>query len=354
MRPSKPRTAAAASAGLARRRLALALAVALSAGAAAADVVPSPREWTVKPDFGKSGSSARKEISGVACVPGTGRCIIANDEKKYAQFFELDEAAARLRPGDIVRLLPDKVDGKTMKELDAEAAAYAAPCLYVTGSHGRGRKGSLRDSTFYVACVPVDPSNGAPNYPFEADEPSEHVLLTGRLRQTIGDHPDLAAFAEQELEPAGVSIEGLAAHAGNLWFGLRSPVVDAHALVLRVAIDDMFGATPPPGTVERLALGENVGIRDLAGVEDGILVLAARSDEPDDGPGRDDDAPTPAIWFWPGAGGEPVPLGELPGLTPADKAEALLVLSDEAGTYRVLVFFDGVENGGPREFIVVR
>lgn len=313
------------------------------------EIVQSPTTWSVEPNFGK-GKDARHEISGAACVPGTQRCIVVNDEKKYAQFFDIDND--KILPGKIVRLLPDTINGEEMKEIDAEGAAYASPCLYVSGSHGRGRKGKLRPSAFYLFCVPVDPIDGQPNFPFESDELSPHILRSGFLRQTIRENEDLASFAEKQLDMQGVSIEGLAALDGQLFFGLRSPSVDGNALLFGVDLDDIFRGTAPLARVHRVPLGENTGVRDLAAVSNGILILAARSDDaPNDEDG--DEAPLPTVWLWDVShDGRAQNLGILPNISTTDKPETLLVLEETEELYRVLIMFDGVKNGGPTEFSI--
>ena len=64
-------------------------------------------------------------------------------------------------------------------------------------------------------------------------------------------------------------------------------------------------------------------------------------------------SPAPAVWFWSGKDGDPAKsLGELPGVVATDSAETILVLGEDATTYRALVLFDGVENGGPVEFTI--
>ena len=97
--------------------------------------------------------------------------------------------------------------------------------------------------------------------------------------------------------------------------------------------------------VALLAFGlDNSGIRDLAAVADGILILA--------GPGRGLKARA-SLFHWNDTTGQLRQLGVI--AEPANgNGEALLVLQQDPEFFRFLVMFDGVENGGPLEYFVSR
>jgi hypothetical protein len=109
---------------------------------------------------------------------------------------------------------------------------------------------------------------------------------------------------------------------------------------MTVAADDVFGDAPLSARMQELA-GENVGIRDLASVDGGLLVLA--------GPSRNE--PVPYVVFrWDESGAlKRLMQLEMSGLPANAKAETLLILEELPQFYRALVMFDGIENGGPRE-----
>ncbi|WP_428674851.1 hypothetical protein [Roseibium sp.] len=90
---------------------------------ALADITRAPESWQVTEDFGKS-REARSSLSGAACANPTNVCLAVNDEKKYAQFFTIDGNS--VSPGPILPLLPKKIGGVEMKEIDAEAVAYSS------------------------------------------------------------------------------------------------------------------------------------------------------------------------------------------------------------------------------------
>ncbi|NEI93920.1 DUF3616 domain-containing protein [Rhizobium leguminosarum] len=345
------------------RALGFILLLMLSAMEARGDIVRSPIAWLVSPPFQKN-SDARKALSGAACVPGTRRCLAVNDEKKYAQFFELNEH--KLVPTKLIRLLPDKVDGIEMDEIDAEGVAYLPASeaggisyFYVTGSHGLSRNGATQPSRFFVFRFPVEPSTGIPTFQFGDLDPGPEIARTPHLRKAISSTYTIAPFAELKLDRNGVTVEGIAIKSNEALFGLRSPCVDKNAFVMRVPLGELFGDTPPSAKVSKIELGDNVGIRDLATVDNGVLILAGRSDD-DRGDGmftcgehRESPKPSPSIWFWSGSDGDsPKPLGVLPDVQAADSAETAIVLEETSTAYRVLVMFDGVENGAPVEFVV--
>src|SRR5262249_19368187 len=138
---------------------------------------------------------------------------------------------------------------------------------------------------------------------------------------------------------------GVAIYKGSLYVGFRGPVHDQTAYLMRFDAERAFSAEPE-GTTISLKLGSPggtaVGIRDLAPVETGLLILS--------GP-EDDDPGQAALFHFDPAKGELKPLGNLSGLLPASaKPEGLLVLEDSDQKYRVLVISDGVKNGLPTEY----
>ena len=102
----------------------------------------------------------------------------------------------------------------------------------------------------------------------------------------------------------------------------------------------------------RLKLGPGRGVRDLTAYEDGFLVLAGlASDPPKEAPGLPGDY---AIYWW----NSDTSLKLLKELSPDSedgetiKPEALLPLGRQDGKLRVLLFFDGAEEGGPRPILL--
>ncbi|MBX9649557.1 MAG: hypothetical protein K2X57_21165, partial [Xanthobacteraceae bacterium] len=72
------------------------------------------------------------------------------------------------------------------------------------------------------------------------------------------------------------------------------------------------------------------------------------------GPTREEVVPY-TVWFWDGTGKTAKPLATLDlGNVPPGKAEILLPLEEDSSSIRVLVMFDGVENGGATSFRLQR
>ena len=311
-------------------------------GARAGDMAIAPAAtWSVQGDFEK-GEEARTNFSGAACTrraPPFRSCLIVNDQKNYAQFFSVD--GTTLIPGAVVRLR-EGADG----DPDLEGAAFDRGFFYAVGSHGRSRYANRPNDTSYaVFRLPVG-KNGKPTF-VRSEEPAG-VQVSGRLREAIRDAQGLGAFYDKPLSQNGVNIEGIAVKGGRMHLGFRGPSVDGRGFILSVDADAVFGKKKLHAKVHALPLGDTTGIRDLAAVRDGVLVLT--------GPVNDQPV-TPAVFLWNEKTGALNKLGELaiPEAYRKHKAETLLVLQDEKGKpYRVLVMFDGPENGGPTEYEIPR
>ncbi|MFD2183605.1 DUF3616 domain-containing protein [Rhodoplanes azumiensis] len=315
-------------------------------------LAPETKSWSVDGDFARKAADetprtrARMNLSGAACAPTRPRfasCLIVNDEKKYAQFFSVKDRT--LAPGAVIRLVGKDVKG----DPDAEGAAFADRFFYVIGSHGRPRHGDgAGRSRFVVLRFPVD-ARGRPAFEVSEEEPTG-VEVSSRLGEAIRDAAGLGAFYDQPLDHNGVNIEGIAVKDGRMHLGFRGPSVDGDGFVLSVDADAVFTPDEPlHPKVTRLRLGKTTGIRDLAAVRDGLIVLTGPVNE---------QAVVPALWHWNDKSGALTPLGTLTpakGLPEDAKAETVLVLQDAPKRpLRVLILYDGAENGAPTEYRVKR
>ena len=342
--PSAPRRSVAALVGCA----------VLTATLSAAHADPTPKiapeaiRWKPASIFEKDDKDdkfddqPRMNLSGAACVPTTPKfksCLIANDEKKYAQFFSIH--GTTLKPRKLIRLSDEK------KDPDAEGVAYADGFFYVTGSHGRSRNSdSDNDSSYAVFRIPVDPTTGRPKF-----KPNEDKVVgvesSSRLRKPLRKGEFIKKFYDEPLAEGGINIEGIAVKDGRMHLGLRGPSLDSRAFVLSVDAEAIFSKGDLKSKVTPLELGKDTGIRDLAAISDGILVLA--------GPTRDE-AVAYSIWFWDGVGSTAKQLAilDLSTVRKDAKAEILLPLDEGGGEIRALVMFDSAENGGARSFRIPR
>ena len=288
------------------------------------------------------------EFSGAACAPD-GRCLLVGDEGRRARFFTIEEALGE-RPkiviGATVPLVPAEGNG----EADAEAAAFDRGRFYAVGSHGVSRKKGDREPSRYSA------------YRVELDD--GRVVASGALASILGAVdgireafcPGAGAAGGRRpcptLQNGGANIEGLAARDGTMHVGFRAPSPGGRAFVVSVPEQAVFGQGAAVGavTVSRLALGADRrgrerGVRDLAAVAGGFLVLAGPAlPEGDEAKGE------AMVFFWSGPGGRATALRRVGLERKGAKPEALLVLGEDAASYRVLVFHDGIEGGAPTEY----
>ena len=293
---------------------------------------------------------ARKEaleFSGAACAPD-GRCLLVGDEGRRARLFTLAEDSGG-RPkvviGAAVALVPAEGDG----EADAEAAAFDRGRFYVVGSHGTSRRRGERQPSRYSA-YRIEPDGGRV---VASGALSPIVGAVGGIREAFCPAASAADRGRRRpcptLQNGGANIEGLAVRDGTMHVGFRAPSPGGRAFVVSVPEQAVFGQAAPAATVSRLALGTDRrgrgrGVRDLAAVAGGFLVLA--------GPAlpEGDEAKSEArVFFWPGPGGRAVALRRVGLQRRGVKPEALLVLGEDAESYRVLVIHDGVEGGAPTE-----
>jgi uncharacterized protein DUF3616 len=344
----------------------------LTGGAAAQDVSPlglTPKEpdYEVTEILDGEKEDKPRGISGIACLPAAGavprRCLVVNDERRKAQLVTIENN--KMAPGKDVGLIGKDESESTLgqkpnvttcpggpddfDDLDGEGVAYAAPYFYVVGSHGCSRnKGKFKLSSFILARVRVDAGG----------KPSDDPETTYRLSDVLGLAPTVRPFFGKELmrpkganeEPNGLNIEGIAVIGDQLFVGLRAPSIKGQAFVVRASVADLFAnekekkharSQAVPELIP-LPLGENVGIRDLTPLPNGQLLILA-------GPAQEQKVPYSLFVAEPRGDGLLKKIGVLKKPSGEDedrKAEAVTLL----GPDRVLILFDGVLNGGPREY----
>jgi hypothetical protein len=212
-------------------------------------------------------------------------CLIANDEKKYAQFFSIK--GSRIRPLKVIRLVRKDADG----DPDAEGVAYDKGHFYIVGSHGRSRHGDKpNSSSCMVFCFAVDKKSGKPLFKV-SEEKVIGIEASGRLREALCESDILGKFYNQPLSAGGVNIEGIAVKNGRMHVGLRGPSDRDQAFIVSVDSNAVFtpGTSLDASIKQQLKLGSDTGIRDVAAVSDGLLILSE--------PVNDQDV-TPALFHW--------------------------------------------------------
>lgn len=304
--------------------------------------------WTVQPAFGQA-NEGRDNVSGATCmtVPPGRICLVVNDTTRFAQLFSVNGTA--IRSGPIVGIVPDPPPGGLAFNPNMEGAAHDNRFFYVVTSRGRAGSVGQPDSSFLVARFPPDLSiPREPPVPF-ASGISADIQFSDRIRAALAASIPVPELPDQKLDRANAEIEGIAVKVRErdrvLHLGFRAPVLGGNSFILSASVENVFASSGPlNATVSMVALGTNIGIRDLAAVSDGILILA--------GPGRGVPARS-SLFLWNEATGQLKLVAIL--AEPANRnGEALLVLQEDPEFFRFLVMFDGIANGSPLEYFVPR
>ncbi|MFT3800747.1 MAG: DUF3616 domain-containing protein [Burkholderiaceae bacterium] len=338
---------------------------AVPASAAAASAAPTsaaaqPRAAVVlKPEsgplaaqgsfgFGGKADKVRRSLSGIACPVRTGttaHCLVAFDEGNEVRTVTLD--------GDDYRLSSTPIRlGEKGTEIDAEGVASdGRGYLYVTGSHARTR-GDCKNNpaSRQVWRIPYDGREGLSARAL-AGAPIESSRAAWRAMRRVAD-----LGAARCPGRGGLNVEGLAWFDGRLVLGLRQGTAQGRVRWLAFDAEALFTGEEVSMHVHTAPLGRGLGVRDLATVADGVLMLIG----PDDDPGNADQPWRIVLWA---LRGEPL-VTELATLAlpavPADgcsrriKPEAMAVLDESPQHYRIAVLSDGLCDGGPMRFTVPR
>ncbi|WP_198507327.1 DUF3616 domain-containing protein [Mariprofundus ferrinatatus] len=244
-------------------------------------------------------------------------------------------------------------DNSTGREIDIEAIALDAQNIYVIGSHSLARKRLDPDASYEknrkrIASIKREASRNS-LIRLHLDG-AGNIVKQDRisLLPIIESDPVLAPFTRIPGKENGIDIEGLAARDGLLYAGFRAPVLrDGYLPVLQFDFDN--AATTARTLYVNLG---GRGIRDMATVSDGFLLLAGPvGDEPvsfqllhwngrDLLPGKDRN----------GAGRITL-IGEL-AVPDGGKAEGMALLQETDQDYELIIVFDGLDNGAPQQFTI--
>lgn len=319
---------------------ALALAALLPAACAQHDA-GSPRLEVLAQEWQLAGFENSLDLSGIAAASKT-QCLVGSDEMFYVQPGVIDAAKQRIESKRPIAL-PVKSKGKK-QEIDIEGVAYSPDehAYYVVGSHGLGKKkGDFQPDRHSIYQVAVDPATG---------QVKKDGIRRASLLPWLEKTPQVEPYLKKPLQQNGFNIEGLTWSGGKLWFGLRAPNQDGRGLVLELAPGQLFdGGKPAAMSVHELAITQGRGIREIAAVRDGFIVLTGNASAEASKKIPVSAALGPDTRFellhWNGRDAEATNLGRLP--ENGGKGEALLVLDDGADHVDLLVIFDGLPGGEP-------
>ncbi|CAA9294401.1 MAG: hypothetical protein AVDCRST_MAG68-1712 [uncultured Gemmatimonadetes bacterium] len=274
--------------------------------------------------------------------------------------------------GHVTFALADYVDLPDDGEVDVEGMAYAAPYLWVVGSHSRKRNKAKEGdddqacidriarvetdaSRYFLARIPLandDELGLVPCARRPDPEDPDRELTAARLRgrgpkggivRELRDDEHLRPFLRIPGKDNGFDVEGLAVMGERVFIGLRGPVLRGWAIILElepVAERDRadrlrlrkIGEDGERYRKHFLEL-EGMGIRDLRRDGDDLLVLAGTT--------LSDEAPM-SLWRWPG-GASP----DLPSLVRGNELRRVLDLPFTRGQRddhaEAVALYDGLQ-----------
>jgi hypothetical protein len=325
-------------------------------------------------DFATKPKKTRQSVSGIACPAPNSReprlCLIVFDEGVEARYASVTNNSFAVDGERVVlRASPG--------ELDAEGAATDGRYFYVTGSHSPKRstcqnnlesrrviRFAVDPKTGRASREPAGDPNGALVEYRDLDDLWNIMAAVPALKEHVGDQKCLGTEPPEDAPhlkgQRGVNIEGLAVKDGRLLFGFRGPAGNGEAVILSIDAEAFFAGGDPRPETTRITVGDRRGIRDLYATRDAILILAG----PDDDPSSNDAGWLIGSWDGKNAGqgaAEPrwIARFDLSEVKQREcdkelKPEALTLLEEAAGHYLLLILSDGMCDGGPLAFKVLR
>jgi hypothetical protein len=308
------------------------------------------RQWSqieLKEYFTIKGKvDADKDISGIACI-NERYGLLGADEDRNVYFIEVS------RKNKVIKILGDIELLSSGDEIDIEAIVAEDDYYYITGSHGLSKKqGDIESNRFKLFRLKVNPETGMP---FERAKSKADFLTISSLTTVLSRDPLLGQHFRKPLQQKGVNVEGLAIKNDILYVGLRSPNLDGNTFVVELAADDLFNdVTNIDYRLHKLHVGNALGIREIVRARDCFLIIAGNSgSEPSDEYPQSQDYQKDRgfeIFCWDGRSSEVHKIGRIPEA--AGKAEAMMVLSENAEGVDVLILFDGPKDGKPTVYSI--
>ena len=257
------------------------------------------------------------------------------------------------------------VPGSAMEEMDLEGIAVDGQTVFVLGSHSSKRKkvdsekAYARNRHVLLSSPEADPARDVLlRFELDATGKAGPIQRTS-LRSYLSATEPFKSFGIMSSKENGIDAEGLAVWNQRLYVGFRGPVLRGNFTpILRCR----FGSPIAEPELLFVNLGGR-GVRDLARVEGGLLILAGPVG---DGPG------SYQLYLWDGRDGVPGTgahtsainpgirlIGDLPisrsdatgHETPA-KAEGMALIEETNHHWKILVVFDGLKDGHGTRFRV--
>ena len=292
---------------------------------------PAGSEWQVKGDVQKG-----RDISAAALFNGRDG-VLASDEVRGVQTIHVDRERQKIQVGALVPLVPD--DGSEI-DIEGMAADAASRRLYITGSHALTRhKEVVEADRSWVFRISYNPENGFPD---------EKSVQKASLIPVLRADPVLSPFVGKPAAENGLDIEALGFRDGKLYFGLRAPNLAGNAHIVIVDADALFSQPKPAAEVVQVPVGVGRGLRDMAAVKGGFLLLNGPSGGDETGASFSEkvEAKVFSVDFWSGVkGGGLTRVGIVK--SPPAKCEGLLVLGENDTSIDLLILHDSAKDGAP-------
>lgn len=324
-----------------------ALALLTACSDASQEPVPLSTGINISGHFGEDGYPS-EDMSGLACDWQGGadmQCLAIEDEGADGQWAGFDGSIFRAGPrfslamlGTPLGIAPRGICSETdltNPELDGEAAAFDDGVFYITGSHGCSRNSDeLRPAGFLVAQITPDEPG------LQVSPGTVAITQSHRLSGLMQREPRLAPYFGASLQNAnGLNVEGLAVRDGQMLFGLRAPVIDGEAFLFETSVTAMFSRDiAGPGRLVGIRLGDHAGVRDLAFLPDGRLLILS-------GPAQEQDVPYRIHLRGEDGTVRTLAVVDAPGEA---KAEAMAITGIEGDTVSLLILFDNAIDGAPQ------
>ena len=332
----------------------------LAGSVSAGDPIPVLGTYTA-PKSDEDGKP--RGISGMGCLGAASEpareCLVINDEETFGEIVLLGKDG--LKPtGKAVTLTHkkdpiDSILGSVQKadcgevgkygDLDGEGVAIDKTHVYVVGSHSCSGGGKYKPSNYLL--IRFKPASaaafaGAGDPVIERSwRVADLLLLTPELHDAFGRPKE-----------QGTNVEGLAVIDGTLYAGMRTPVGNGTSFIASARTEDLFAPgherLKAAGKPLRLSLGNDTGIRDLAALSNGGLLILS-------GPTANQADVGYKIWYLPKPLSTSTP-AELVTVTTgarpknaaeAAKAESITVTSESEDRVTVIVNYDNIDEGAP-------